>query len=409
MPKMTYCWRTTSPQFLGEAVSELDQVLLSALRQITVGDGPRFGDFQLQLSSLPVSFGGLGIQLPSDVAKFAFVASAVSSVSLQNRILGIPGEDLPADMRARLQEYSQSLSLNDDARVQLTNSSLSPQSNLQLSMAREFYKVKRVTLMQHPYIQRAPENVRKQFHVVLESAVQPIASAWLFAIPNAGMFQRMNALEFQAAMALRLLMPLFSCEKECVAQSCSRPMDIYGYHALACHGRLMINRHNLLRDALYDLSSMARFHPVKDADVHCLGTRNNGTSATFRPADLLIAGDDFHQDCVDVTVISPITRNMPAHGSVTAAVEEAEKKKYDKHQEACEVASYGFKAFAASVFGVLAERSKHLLNRICKALIRNASLSEYLAKAVTQRRVSFAIQLGVARQVVARREVLEET
>jgi hypothetical protein len=116
------------------------------------------------------------------------------------------------------------------------------------------------------------------------------------------MYQRMNALEFQAAMALRLLMPLFPCEKECLAQSCTRPMDIYGYHALACHGKLMINRHNLLRDALYDLCSMARFHPVKDADVHCLGTRNNGTSATFRPADLLIAGDDFHQDCVDVTV-----------------------------------------------------------------------------------------------------------
>jgi hypothetical protein len=47
---------------------------------------------------------------------------------------------------------------------------------------------------------------------------------------------------------------------------------------------------------------------LKDAPVTCFGMQS-GRLATFRPADILKAGDDFDRDFVDVTVVSPLVSN----------------------------------------------------------------------------------------------------
>ena len=62
MCKMIYCFRTTHPSALLEASDVLSSAIKHALVKIVVGIGSFFGDFQLQLASLPpVRFGGLGI------------------------------------------------------------------------------------------------------------------------------------------------------------------------------------------------------------------------------------------------------------------------------------------------------------------------------------------------------------
>jgi hypothetical protein len=119
---------------------------------------------------------------------------------------------------------------------------------------------------------------------------------------------------------------------------------------------------------------------------------------------LLIAGDDFDQDCVDVTVVSPLVTNNQPEIVVGKKAEEAEKKKYQKHQVACENAGYGFKAFAVDVFGVLAPDSLKLLRRVISRLIRESDYPEYMASSISFRRISFSVQLGVARQFVSCRE-----
>ena len=184
-------------------------------------------------------------------------------------------------------------------------------------------------------------------------------------------------------------------------------MDIYGYHALVCKGHLL-PRHNIVRDALFYLCQKACFSPIKDAKVTCLGYRSGQPSA-FRPADLLIAGDDFDQDCLDVTVVSPIITNNQPEIVVGKKAGEAQKKKYQKHLIACESAGFGFKAFALDVFGIMAGEAKRFTHRLCSTMMRVADFPEYMAHAIVYRRISFSVQLGVARQFVACRALEEST
>jgi hypothetical protein len=156
----------------------------------------------------------------------------------------------------------------------------------------------------------------------------------------------------------------------------------------------------VVRDALFDLMLKAGFAPQKDAPVYCLGHRS-GQPATLRPADILMAGDDHDRDCVDVTVVSPITSTNQVEVVVGKAAEDAEVRKYAKHSEACEQAGFGFKAFAIDVFGVMSKNSYKLLQRVCSRLIREVGYPKYKAVATCLRRISFAVQLGVARQLIA--------
>ena len=138
-------------------------------------------------------------------------------------------------------------------------------------MARAYFENERNRLLNHPYITSKDEPTRRRFHAILASTMVEGASAWLFALPNGGMCQRMTALEFQAAVSFRLLMPQFAPGSMCHHQwECSAAMDVYGYHSLVCRG----TGHNLVRDALFDLMVKARFNPVKDAPVCCLGHRS---------------------------------------------------------------------------------------------------------------------------------------
>jgi hypothetical protein len=143
---------------------------------------------------------------------------------------------------------------------------------------------------------------------------------------------------------------------------------------------------------------MARFSPMKDAPVQCLGKQQG---VAYRPADILLAGDDYTQDCVDVCVVSPLSLRMASDVVIGQKVEEAERAKYQKHEEACHNAAYGFKAFAVDVFGIVAKKSFKFLNRIRNAMARATGRPRWLATAICYRRISMSIQLGVTRQIVA--------
>ena len=83
----------------------------------------------------------------------------------------------------------------------------------------------------------------------------------------------------------------------------------------------------------------------------------------------------------------------------------AESRKFEKHFLACEAAGFGFHAFAIDVFGVMGPKSKLLFNRVIEKMIRETCCAKYKAKAICQRRISMAVQLGVSRQLLASREV----
>jgi hypothetical protein len=279
-----------------------------------------------------------------------------------------------------------------------------PPQNIQLFMARAYFEAQRAGLKDHQYITTKDVLTQHRFHAILDSNQMSGSSAWLFALPNGGMSQRMTPLEFQAAVGLRLLMPQFEPGSRCGQRSCDSLMDPYGYHALVCRGH-MFGRHNTVRDALVNLMVKARFEPIKDAPVTCLGMQS-GRFAAFRPADILMAGDDFDRDCVDVTVVSPLSSNQRMVQAGKAA-QQAEDRKVRKHLAACEATRLGFKAFALDVFGVMGKESRRLLDRVRKRMARETCCPLYKATAICDRRISIAVQIGVARQLIASRQVID--
>jgi hypothetical protein len=401
MPKLIYCWRTTHPCHLASACRVLDDTVKSTLRDIIVSGGPHFGEFQLSLATLPVAMGGLGVPLPSDVVSYAYVASVLSSLPLQHQILGVQSH-IPQFVLELVKTFSDDIFPSDpDKAIQLSLETIVPQSKHQIYMAHVYNTAKRSVILEHDYIRRVDLNMRRRFLTVLDSAVQPVASAWLFALPNANMNQRLSPSEFQAAAAYRLLIPQFPPDQRCQCTGCQTTMDVYGYHALSCRGGTFA-RHQIVRDALFDLALMARFSPVKDAPVKCLGgSGHSGLTHMYRPADILMAGDDFDQDCVDVTVVCPLSSRITADIEIGKKVNHSEAEKYRKHQEACENSFFGFKAFAIDVFGVVATQSLQLLYRIRNAMVRSAGYPPRKATAICHRRISLAVQMGVARQAVA--------
>jgi hypothetical protein len=401
MPKMMYCWRTIQPTYLKEIASLFDIEIVKALRTIVTSEGPYFGDFQVSLATLPVSLGGLGIQLPSDILQFAYVASLISSFKLQQQVLGRPSTShSPECIQKLVKEYSDCVFKDDSVKAaHLSTNVLLPHNKLQLFMARTFYESKHANLLNHPYITNKDPEIIHKFHGILDSGLQKESSCWLFALPNEGLQQTMTPLEFQAAIQFRLLMPQFRKNCFCGQNTCHSIMDIYGYHALVCRGH-MLPRHNLVRDALFDLAQKTGFAPEKNANVACLGFRANQPTI-LRPADLLVEGDSYPQDCIDITVVSPIITNSQGSIKVGFKALEAEKNKVKKHEEACFNSGFGFKPFAMDVFGVLAPKSISFLKRIRTKLIYKFEYPSYMASAIVFRRISFSVQLGVARQFLA--------
>jgi hypothetical protein len=60
-------------------------------------------------------------------------------------------------------------------------------------------------------------------------------------------------------------------------------------------------------EGLQQVLNVAGFNPIKDANVVCIGPKNDA----LRPADILANGDrSGHQVCIDVTVVSNMCENL---------------------------------------------------------------------------------------------------
>ncbi|GJU29601.1 putative reverse transcriptase domain-containing protein [Tanacetum coccineum] len=81
--------RVTKSIVLMDTIAKLNdpECELLLLQRIITAFGPRFGDWQWRLSTLPFAFGGLGVYSTSDVLKYAFLAFRLQFVDLQSKLL----------------------------------------------------------------------------------------------------------------------------------------------------------------------------------------------------------------------------------------------------------------------------------------------------------------------------------
>jgi hypothetical protein len=103
---------------------------------------------------------------------------------------------------------------------------------------------------------------------------------------------------------------------------------------------------------------------------------------------------------VDLTGVSPLVDLRGNGFTAGQAVMKAEMKKVDKHDKACSENQHVVVPFAFDTFGSLAPEAVRFLDRVRKIVRNNISAPrdhDYVFS-----RIGFAIQKGVAAQLVAR-------
>ncbi|XP_056685317.1 uncharacterized protein [Spinacia oleracea] len=83
--RLYFSLRTCPPHMLGSAPISFDLALRKVLQDITVDGGAGFGDWQWRCGTLPFRFGGFGVYTAQASSVYAFVASRLQSLDLQNR------------------------------------------------------------------------------------------------------------------------------------------------------------------------------------------------------------------------------------------------------------------------------------------------------------------------------------
>ena len=142
----------------------------------------------------------------------------------------------------------------------------------------------------------------------------------------------------------------------------------------------------------------------KEAPVNFLTDPLEGRS-TLRPADVLVFGwAGGKHACVDLTGVSPLVGFRDTGFVAGQAVLKAESKKVTKHETACSENQHVFVPFAFDTFGSLAPVATRFLDRVQKVVHSNSPSSKNQGFIFS--RVGFAIQKGVAAQLVARLPIM---
>ncbi|KAL5702673.1 hypothetical protein ACHQM5_027858 [Ranunculus cassubicifolius] len=196
------------------------------------------------------------------------------------------------------------------------------------------------------------------------------------------------------------MIPLFPADEVCPVcrKAC---LDEFGEHAVHCKNYPGFKyRHDHVRDTLFDMLWRAGVSAKKEAPVNFLTDPQEGRS-TLRPADVLVYGwVRGRHACVDLTGVSPLVGLGNGEFSVGHAADKAARAKVEKHEKACLDNQHEFVPFAFDTFGYLATDAVELLKRVQKIMHNNVMSPGSMD--LVFKRISFAIQKGLAAQLVAR-------
>ena len=228
----------------------------------------------------------------------------------------------------------------------------------------------------------------------------PHSGDWLNCSPIASLGLRIPATEFILMTKYRLGMQVFSLEGPCPA--CNRLSDQFGDHALNCnYSGERISRHNMLRDAIFEVAAAAALNPVKEGRFLLPG-------ADRRPADVFIrgwqGGQDAALDVTLVTVTNPLKDDTragaaasPGHGA-----SQAYERKMRTSADACRAQGITFLPLAAETFGGWHEVAVDQVRKLAGALARHNVQEEGEAISHTWSRLGVLLQRGNAAMMANR-------
>ena len=211
-------------------------------------------------------------------------------------------------------------------------------------------------------------------------------STWLTVMPIARYNFDLAPQEFRDALAIRYKKPLSRIPAMC--DGCGLLFDMS--HALDCRrGGLVIQRHNEIRDAIGDMSSMVwgqvkREPVVKEAEYE--------TETPALVADLAIRGVWMPQELtlIDVRVVDTDAKSY-SNRSPQDVLKTAEKEKTRKYSAACEARRAAFTPFCVSVDGLLGKEAQQFLKRMGDGLTHKWGKSYAETMSWMRAKLSFAI------------------
>ncbi|KAF5765692.1 hypothetical protein HanXRQr2_Chr15g0706721 [Helianthus annuus] len=235
---------------------------------------------------------------------------------------------------------------------------------------------------------------------VFECLRAPHAQDFLLAMPIDGLGQHMSPVEYRTILKYRLMIPLFPVDEVCPVCHKAR-LDSFGEHAVHCRELPGFKyRHDLVRDVLFDIFRCAGISAKKEVPVNFLTDPLEGRP-TLRPTDILVFGwVGGKHACVGLTGVSPLVGLGGSAFTVGQAALKAASGKLTKHEKACLDNQHVFIPFAFDTFGFLAPEAVDLLSRVQSVMHSNVMTPRSMN--VVFKRLSFAIQKGVAAQLVAR-------
>ncbi|GJZ88958.1 putative reverse transcriptase domain-containing protein [Tanacetum coccineum] len=138
----------------------------------------------------------------------------------------------------------------------------------------------------------------------------------------------------------------------------------------------------------------------KEAPVNFLTDPSDGRS-TLRPADVLVFGWVGGKHAyVDLTAVSPLVGLSSRGFTAGQTALKAASSKVTKHEKTCIENQHVFISFAFDTFGFLAPEAVELLSRVQRVMHSNVMTPR--STNVVFKRIGFAIQKGLAAQLVAR-------
>lgn len=363
IPKLLYILRT-SPCFDSPLLFDFDAVLRDILRTVL---NISLTDQVWQQATLPPSFGGLGIRLPSDISLPAYLSSVHACASLTELLLPV-----------RLRNQSVAL----EAMERWSDLSLSAYSDVQFSGSQKAWDLPLVSRKFDAVMSAAQSPAGR---ARLLAAASPHSGDFLSAVPCSAVGTRMDDSSFRIAVALRLGASVCA-PHTCI---CGHSVDSSGTHGLSC--RRSAGRHirhstvnDLIKRALTSAEVPSRLEPVsltrsdgKRPDGLTLMPWSNGRCLVW----------DF--TCPDTLAPSHLARAV-AGPSVVA--NDAEDRKHAKY--ACLSPQYIFTPVAVETLGALGDEATAFLRDVGRRIA--AVTAEPRSTQFLLQRLSIAIQRGNA-------------
>ena len=193
---------------------------------------------------------------------------------------------------------------------------------------------------------------------------------WLSSIPSPAFGLWLQLSEFSVLCKWHLGLPIIShstnsaLESTLCCESCGKPADCFGDHAVTCNKAQHWIRHQALADSLLHISKSVGITTRTEVPVE-------QCDRSLRPADLLLSMGVTGHLAVDVSICHPLLPSKSRVESLSlSAMSEVELKKHKLYDDPCKLTDWDFCPFVMDSFGRLADEGEALLRKLSQRSFR---------------------------------------